>query len=443
MNTSKKFKIGIIGLGYVGFISGVGFALKGFDVKCVEINKETIELANNGKVPFYEPKLEENLQTVLKNKKFEASDDYSLLLNTDMSFICVGTPSHISGEIDLTYIKNSAKELGGIIKQMEHFHIVIIKSTVVPGTTENVILPILEKTAGKKCGIDFSIAMNPEFLKEGNAMDDFLNPDRTVVGAYDVKTADKIKQLYDEFKGTFMIVRNPRTAEMIKYANNSFLATKISFINEIANICRLIGGIEVNEVAKGIGLDYRISENFLRAGCGFGGSCFPKDVKAIISHAKKYDYDPKLLESVIDVNTNQAMIMVKILQDAIGDLNDRMIAILGLSFKPNTSDMREAPSIRIIKRLKEEGVKIQVYDPVAIEEAKKIINNDIEYCESVKECIKNADACLLVTEWEEFKKLSPEFFIENMKTPIIIDGRKIYDFDLFTSKLKYYTIGLK
>ena len=437
-------KIGIVGLGYVGYISAVGFALKGYNVRCVDLIEESVNSANNGSVTFFEPQLEENLNKVLKEKRFLASTNYDILLDTDITFMCVGTPSQISGEIDLKYIKSASLEIGKILGKMDHFHIVIVKSTVVPGTTESIILPILEKESGKKCGNDFSIAMTPEFLKEGDAMNDFLNPDRTIIGAYDIKTANLIKELFTPFGGEILIVKNPRTAEMIKYANNSFLATKISFINEIANICRSIEGINVEEVASGIGLDYRISDKFLRSGCGFGGSCFPKDVKAIINFAKNHRYNPLLLNSVIEINNNQSLIMIDLLKEVLGNLSGKKIAILGLSFKPNTSDMREAPSIKIINSLaNEKGIIINTFDPVAIKEAKKLIKHKINYSPSIKNCISNADACLIVTEWVEFKKLTPEFFIENMKNPIIIDGRKIFDFDLFTNKLQYFTIGQK
>ncbi|MHA1270768.1 MAG: UDP-glucose dehydrogenase family protein [Candidatus Helarchaeota archaeon] len=444
MTSDEIKKIGVIGLGYVGFITAVGFALKGYEVKCVDILKETVDQANNGIVPFFEPNLDDNLKYVLENKKFEASTKYDILIDTNISFLCVGTPSLKSGGIDLQYIKKAATNIGKILKKMDHYHIVIVKSTVVPGTTENIILPLLEKKSGKKCGESFSIAMSPEFLKEGDALNDFLNPDRTVIGANEQKSVDYLKKLFKPFGGEILVVKNPRTAEMIKYANNSFLATKISFINEIANICRSIDGIDVNEVAKGIGLDYRISDKFLRSGCGFGGSCFPKDVKAIIDFARNNNYNPILLNSVLEINEKQAEIMLKLLKEAIGNLDNKKIAILGLSFKPNTSDIREAPSIRIIDLLmQEKNIIINAYDPVAIEEAKKSIKYEINYMNSVDECISGTDAVLIITEWNEFKELTPEFYIKNMKNPVIIDGRKIYDFDLFSNKLKYYTIGEK
>ena len=442
MKNQRIRKIGIIGLGYVGFITAVGFGLKGYEVKCVDIREDVVKKANEGSVPFFEPNLEDNLNVVIQENKFSASTTYDILKDTEVSFICVGTPSKETGEIDLKYIISASENIGKVLKEMDHFHIVVVKSTVVPTTTENVVKPILEKNSEKNCGKDFSIAMIPEFLREGNAMYDFLHPSRTVIGAYDKNTAQKLTDLFKPFEGEIFVVENPRTAEMIKYANNSFLALKVSFINEIANICRSIGKIDVNEVAKGIGLDDRISEKFLRAGCGFGGSCFPKDTKAIYNLAKQKGYTPLLIDALLKVNENQSKIMVKMLEEAIGDLNGKKIAILGLAFKPNTSDMREAPSIKIIDMItKNHNVEICAYDPAAMDEAKNIIQQDIKYAPSVADCIKDADACLIITEWDEFKILKPEFFIENMKTPIIIDGRMIYNFEKFSRKLAYYSIG--
>ncbi|MBD3227441.1 MAG: nucleotide sugar dehydrogenase [Candidatus Lokiarchaeota archaeon] len=437
----KNHKIGIIGLGYVGLISAVGFALKNNDVKCVDVIEDKIRIIKRGEVPFFEPKLKKNLQRVLDDEKIEFSTSYNILEDVDISFICVGTPSKDTGEIELKYIKETATEIAKILKKIDHYHIVVVKSTVVPGTTENIVLPLIQKGSGKKFEKDFSIAMTPEFLKEGNAMDDFLYPDRTIIGCTDQNALNILKKLFKPFGGEILVVSNPRTAEMIKYTNNAFLATKISFINEISNICKLIDNIDVNEVAKGIGLDYRISDRFLRAGCGFGGSCFPKDVKAIVNFAKNYNYNPLLLNSVLEVNKNQAKIMINMLKEALGDLARKKIAILGLSFKPNTSDMREAPSIKIIRFLEHEDVMITAYDPAAIDEAKRIFKDKINYANSIIECIEDADACLIVTEWSEFKDLKPKVFIELMKNPIIIDGRRIYDFEEFSKALIYYCIG--
>jgi len=434
--------IGIIGLGYVGLTTGVGFASLGFNVIGIDINKKNVEKVNSGRINFFEPGVEPLLNELLKKNRFKASTDYNEIINCKIIFICVGTPSKENGECDLRFIKSVAVEIGKILDKMNNNPIIIVKSTVPPDTTQFTVLPLLLKHSKKQVGKDFSVAMSPEFLKEGNALNDFLHPDRIVIGAYDNDTAQFLENFFKIFKSKIYITKNVSTAEMIKYANNAFLSTKISFINEMANICRTFKNVDVSEIATGIGLDDRISDKFLRAGCGFGGSCYQKDVKALISFAKNGNYTASLLSSVLLVNDNQAKITVDILKEAIPDLRNKKIAILGLAFKPETSDMREASSIRIINLLqKEENVKITAYDPKALEEAHKIFGDSINYAKSSKECVSGADACLIVTEWDEFKKLKPEFFIENMKTPIIVDGRKIYDFEAFNKKLTYYEIG--
>ncbi|MFX1449850.1 MAG: UDP-glucose dehydrogenase family protein [Promethearchaeota archaeon] len=438
----KIKNIGIIGLGYVGLTTGIGFSSLEFNVIGIDIKKENVEKVNSGKISFYEPGLTELLEKSLKKEKFRASVNYKDLANCKIIFICVGTPPKEDGSTDLTQIENVAIEIGKLLKNMNNNPIIIVKSTVPPGTTQTVVLPLLEKYSNKKVGIDFSIGMSPEFLKEGNALNDFLHPDRTIFGAYDEKTSKILYDFFEIFEGPVFAVKNISTAEMIKYTNNAFLSTKISFINEIANICRLIEDVDVTDIAKGIGMDERISEKFLRAGAGFGGSCYPKDLKAIIAFAKKREYSPLLLSSVLEVNENQAQITVDILKHAIPDLSNKKIAILGLAFKPGTSDMREASSLRIIKILKQEkNIKITVYDPKAIEEAQKILKSSIIYSKSIEGCIEGADACIIVTEWDEFKSLEPEFFLKHMKNPLIIDGRKIYDHEKFSKVLSYYEIG--
>ncbi len=434
--------IGIVGLGYVGLTTGVGFAFKGYNVIGIDINKTNVERINSGEVTFYEPGLAELLKKMIEKQKFKASVNINDLLICEVIFICVGTPPKETGASDLNQIESAAIEIGKILQKMNKNPIIITKSTVPPGTTQTVVLPLLEKYSGKKVGRDFSIAMSPEFLKEGNALNDFLHPDRTIFGAYDDKTSKILYDFFKIFDNPIFAVKNISTAEMIKYINNAFLSTKISFINEIANICRLIENVDVTDIAKGIGMDERISEKFLRAGCGFGGSCYPKDVKAIIAFAKGRGYSPLLLSSVLEVNENQAQITVDILKNALPDLSNKKISILGLAFKPETSDMREACSLRIINILKQEkNAEITVYDPKAMEEARKILGNTVHFTNSIEECIEGADACIIVTEWDEFKPLKPEFFLKHMKNPLIIDSRKIYDHEKFSKVLSYYEIG--
>ncbi|MHA1129460.1 MAG: UDP-glucose dehydrogenase family protein [Candidatus Helarchaeota archaeon] len=432
--------IAIIGLGYVGFVTGLCLASKGYITRGLDVIPEVVRSANQGKIPFYEPKLEPLLKAALKTKQFAASTDYNEVIpNSDLIYITVGTPPNRQNAIDLSYLKSAAH---GIATHLDHkYRIVIVKSTVVPGTTDGIVLPILERESGLRAGRDFGLCMNPEFLKEGNAVDDFFHPDRTVIGSYLPRSGEILEQFTRPFGGTIFRT-NLRTAEMIKYANNAFLATKISYINEIANICRLIEGVDVRDVAHGIGLDERISPKFLRAGCGFGGSCFPKDVQALISYAKVHQYAPIILDAVIKLNEFQAQIMIDLALSVLDSLANRKIAILGLAFKPNTSDMRKAASLRIIKHLQKfENIQISAYDPVAIPEAKKILGSSITYCSSVKECLKDAEVCFIVTEWDQFKTLSPSLFKNQMKSPIIIDGRMIYDYQTYSKETTLLQIG--
>jgi len=308
-----------------------------------------------------------------------------------------------------------------------------------------VVKPILEKHSKKNCGSDFGLCMNPEFLREGSALHDTMHPDRIIIGEYDKKSGDVLDALYKDFysEETPPTIRtNLPTAELIKYANNAFLATKISFINTIANICEKIPGADITIVAKGIGLDRRINPQFLRAGLGYGGSCFPKDVKALIAFSNQLGYIPTILQAVQEVNENQAKHAVEKARERLGELRGKRIAILGLSFKPNTDDMREARSIPIINQLIKEGASVTAYDPVAISNAKSIFKNEIRYASSPVECLKDADCCIIVTEWQEFKKLTPKDFIQNMRQPILMDGRRIYNPRRFSEKLMFRAIGL-
>ena len=415
--------ISMIGTGYVGLSTGVGFAVKGNDVVCVDIDREKVEKINQGVSPIYEPLLEDYLKKVLKDGKFRATTDLKEAVEqTEVSFISVGTPSREDGSIDLKYIEEVSRQIGEVLRGKE-YHVVVVKSTVVSETTEKVVIPNLEKSSGKKASESFGVCMNPEFLKEGKAMEDFLKPDRVVIGSIDKKSGDVIERLYENFQAPILRT-DLKTAEMIKYASNALLAAKVSFSNEIGNICKLLG-INVNDVMRGVGLDSRISGKFLRAGCGYGGSCFPKDVDALIRKAKDLGYDPKLLREVHDLNLRQKVRLVEQLESRMGDLKDKTVCVLGLAFKPDSDDIREASSVFIISKLLEKGANVRAYDPKAITNMKKVFP-DIEYPENAKEAIKDSDACLIVTEWKEFKNLSEKDF-ETMKNRIVIEGRKVLD----------------
>ncbi|MFX1294347.1 MAG: UDP-glucose dehydrogenase family protein [Promethearchaeota archaeon] len=442
MNIADIKNILVVGLGYVGLVTSLCLVSKGYTVIGIDKLSNIIDKVNQGNIPFYEPKLNDLLKEALETNRFTATQDYvEAIKKSNLIFISVGTPSDAQGAIDLTQIQETAQIIGKHLD--DKYRIIIIKSTVVPGTTDSLVLPILERESKLKAGINFGLCMNPEFLKEGNAVNDFLQPDRTIIGCYRSSSYDILEQFYKPFGG-LILKTNLRTAEMIKYANNAFLATKISFINEIANICRLIGGVDVKDVAEGIGYDYRINPKFLRAGCGFGGSCFPKDLKGLISFAKEFQYSPILLEATLKSNESQAQIMIDMAISVVGTLNHKKIAILGLAFKPNTSDIREASSVRIINRLLDnKTTRIFVYDPIFKEKPKIFLDSNIKICLSLEECLEDADVCLVVTEWDEFKALSPSFFKNLMKTPIIIDGRKIYNFKTFSKDTTLLQIGYK
>lgn len=415
-------KISVIGSGYVGSVTAACFAEAGHEIVCVDIDEKKVEQINAGIPPIYEEGLGDLLRKYA-GKKLIATIDYEFAVReTDISFICVGTPSAEDGSIDLSIVRAAATNIGEALAKKKGYHVVVVKSTVVPETTEKFVLPVLEEASGKTAGKDFGVAMNPEFLREGKAVHDFMHPDKIVIGAIDRKSGDLISELYRKFECE-VTRTNPATAEMIKYANNSLLATKISFANEIGNICKKLG-IDTYEVMAAVGKDFRISPRFLNSGAGFGGSCFPKDVKALIGKAKAIGYSPILLESVIAVNEKQPLLMTEILIRKIGNLAGKKIAVLGLAFKNETDDIRESRAIPVIAELLRLGAKISAYDPMAIENMKRVFPT-IEYSGKAEDALKGADACLVMTEWDEFRQLESEF--ENMKEKIVIDGRRVIE----------------
>ena len=405
--------ISIIGTGYVGLVSGACFAKFGNNVICIDIDKEKIEKINKGIAPIYEEGLEDILQKHGNN--IEATDNYSYAIkNSSITFICVGTPSKNDGSIDLEHIKKSTEEIAKLLKEKDSWHIVVVKSTVLPGTTKDIVLPILEKYSGKKAGVDFGLAMNPEFLREGVAVRDFLEPDRIVIGTYDEKTRKALNELYNDFSCP-VVETKLSEAEMIKYASNCFLATKISFMNEIGNFCKRLG-IDSYKVADGMGLDNRIGRAFLNSGIGWGGSCFPKDLHALLAWAKGEKEESKMIKSAIEVNDLQPLKLIELLKKHIPNLNGKTIGVLGLAFKPNTDDVRESRAIPIVDRLLKEGANIKAHDPKAMNNFKKL-QPGIKYCDSPEEVL-NSDAVLITTAWDEFRNL-------RYNGKIVIDGRKL------------------
>lgn len=433
-------------MGFVGLSTALGFASKNIQVHYFDNNPKKMQLLTKSKSPFYEPQIEENLKKANKNNMLKKTTGIEeAVLNSDIIFLTVGTPSNKDGSINLNYIHNAVAEIGTALKKAKTYKLIVIKSTVVPNTTNTTIKSILEEKSDNKCGPDFGLCMNPEFLKEGSALNDTLNPDRIIIGEFDEKSGNILKLLYQDFYSPNVppiIKTNLSTAELIKYANNCFLATKISFINTFANICEKIPGADIKDIAKAIGLDDRINPKFLRAGLGYGGSCFPKDLKALIAYSKQNEYSPTLLDAVEKVNQQQTSHVVDFIEKELGDLKNKKIAILGLSFKPKTNDMRESRAIPIIEKLIDKHSKVQVYDPKAMVEAKKIFENKIKYTKSSIDCLKEADCCILATEWPEFDKLTPQDYIKQMNTSFLIDGRRMYNPKKFRLLHNFVAIGL-
>ncbi|SNQ44097.1 UDP-glucose dehydrogenase family protein [Cellulophaga lytica] len=438
----------IIGTGYVGLVSGTCFAEMGNNVTCIDIDSKKIEGLKNGIIPIYEPGLESIVKQNIKNKTLHFSTDLKdSLKKCDIAFIAVGTPMGQDGSADLKYVLQVAKEIG---EHMTSSLIVVDKSTVPVGTADKVKATIQKELDNRNIDLSFDVVSNPEFLKEGDAISDFMKPDRVVIGSNSEEATKIMRQLYKPFFRVTtdrVIAMDVRSAEMTKYVANAMLATKISFMNEIANICEIIGA-DVNKVRIGIGSDSRIGYSFIYPGSGYGGSCFPKDVKALQRTAQEHGYSPKLIEAVEEVNNKQKLVIAnKIIEKYGTDLKGKTFAIWGLSFKPGTDDMREAPAIYIIKKLTEMGAKIHAYDPKAMDEAKHFYLKDvknIEYFSSKYETLKNSDAMILLTEWKEFRSPDFEELKLQLKEPIIFDGRNQYNDELMKDRgFEYYQIGKK
>ena len=411
--------ITIIGSGYVGLITGVCLAEHGHTVTVVDIDEQKVRSINAGETPIYEEGLQELLVKHV-GMKLHASTSYASVSDSDVIFIAVGTPPLPDGSADLQYITSAAEQIGSTLQERHvEYPVVVVKSTVPPTTTRDIVYPAIQKYMKEP----FGYCMNPEFLREGRAIGDFMHPDRIVIGSHDEQSIARMKQVYAALDSP-MLVTSPTAAEMIKYAANAMLATRISFSNEIGNVCKKLG-IDVYEVMRGVGLDNRIGPAFLNAGVGFGGSCFPKDVSALAALATQYGIDPILLHAVIKVNDNQPSVMMALLEERISDLAGMQIAVLGLAFKDNTDDIRESRALRIIELLRRKGACIRCYDPMAMEQVKCIFpaSEEISYMSSAGDALDGADACLVMTEWPEFTELDTEF--SRMKGHIIIDGRHI------------------
>lgn len=438
--------ISIVGAGYVGLVSAACLAERGHTVFLVERDAEKLQLLQAGRTPFYEPGLDELFKMSLDaGKVVPTSQMREAVGSSDITYICVGTPEKSDGSIDLQFIRKASAELGKALLSKGEGHKVVVRSTVTPGTTRNLVKRLIERNSDKVAGSGFGLAMQPEFLREGSAIYDTTHPDRIVIGEFDRATGDFLEQFYLEFHTDTkppILRMSLESSELLKYASNAFLATKISFINQVAALCENTPETDVSQIATGMGLDTRIGPKFLNAGVGFGGSCLGKDAKAIIRYSDKLGVDFSLLKMALRVNDQQVRHAIGRLRKAAGGLKGKNVAVLGLAFKPGTDDMRDAPSIRIVDTLLREGARVKVFDPAATDNARKRWLRRVEYALSALDCITSADCCIIVTEWPEFKRIKPEDFLKNMKRPIVVDGRRIYDPVEFRGKVKYVAVGL-
>lgn len=440
--------ISIVGTGYVGLITGISLASFGHKVICIDNDKNKINKINTSESPFHEPGINKLLKEVIDKERFYATENLEKsVFESDVTIIAVGTPT-VGSKIDLSFIKKATEQIGRALQKTKKYHIIAVKSTVLPGVTEGLVKPILEKYSHKLIG-ELGLVMNPEFLREGTALEDALYPDRIVIGQADVKSGKEFAKIYKKISAP-IIFTNLETAEMIKYASNALLATLISYSNEISRIAQATGSIDVVDIWKGVHLDKRLSPhngsvrikpgilNYIFSGCGYGGSCLPKDTKALATFARILGIKTQLIKSVIDINKTQPHQVLLLLKAALGEnLKNKKIAVLGLSFKPNTDDTRESPAFPIIRELLSEDAKVICHDPKAY--VKKF-----SQAKTVKEALKNADAAIIVTAWEEYVKLTPQFFKKHMKQPIVIDARRIYDKKSFLrAGVIYKGIGLK
>ena len=434
-------QVGIIGLGVVGLSLASVLGSKGFSVIGIDLDLKKVEKINSKKSPFFEPKLELYLKKALSKSLEISSDVQKVVKNSDYIFLTVGTPKSKSGYIDLSMIKKTSKDIGISLRHSSKKPIIIVKSTVVPGTTVKIISPIIEKSSRKKNGSGFYVITNPEFLREGNVIDDTLKPHLVVIGGSDKNSINKLKKFYRKLydsKIKFMTT-NTQTAEMIKYTNNSFLATKISFINQISSLCQSIPGVSIDDVAEGIGVDPRIGGLFLNAGPGYGGSCLPKDLETIIQFSSKIGTNPILLKAVQQINDLQIKQIISMLEKNLGSVRNKRITILGLSFKENSDDVRESRSIELIKILLKKKSKVTVHDPKAMKNTESIFKNKITYADSLLKSLDNCHCVVIMTPWKIYTKLKNNNF-KNMKKKLIIDTRRILSGK--NLNVEYFALGM-
>ena len=429
-------RISVIGTGYVGLVSGACFAEIGHDCLCVDIDASKVDRINRGEPPIHENGLEALLKRHVGTRLRATTDLRAAVLDSSITFIAVGTPFD-GTRIDLSYVREAARQIGEALRDKTSFHTVVVKSTVVPGTTDDVVAVELARASGKRAGVDFGVGMNPEFLTEGVAVDDFMRPDRIVIGGTDPRAIAMQREVYAAFENTPTLETNNKTAEMIKYTSNSVLATMISFANEIGNLCDALGGVDVADVMQGVHLARYFTStlgdgrrvkapisSFLWAGCGYGGSCLPKDTKALSAHGTAHGQPMPLLDAVIATNLAQPARMIALLERQFSRLQGLRVAVLGLAFKEDTDDMRESPAIPIVRQLIERGAVVTAYDPIATEAARKVLPDGVRYAASLEQALQGVDAAMLITRWDEFQRV-PALLKGRTDAPVLIDGRRV------------------
>ncbi len=447
-------KISVIGTGYVGLVTGACFAEKGHNVVCVDMRKEIVDKINKNMPTIHEPGLKE-LMDKSKDRLHATTDLTAAIMDTEISFICVGTPMNKKGGIDLSQIIDVSKSIGKALKAKNAWHMVVVKSTVVPGTTINIVAKNIADESKLRFPEGFGIGFNPEFLREGNAVVDSLSPDRIVLGTEDDKSLKKLKLLYGDKFEAQLVLTNTRTAEMVKYVNNSLLSTLISFSNEIANICEAVPGVDADEVLQIVTMDSRINPRhegkltnpqiitYLRGGCGFGGSCFPKDLKAITEYANKNGADAKLLTEVDNINRQRALTIMTRIEKRIKRFDGKTVTLLGAAFKPDTDDIRESPALHFIELLLKRNAKINITDPEALNNTKRLYGRKLRYFDDPRKALKGADLAILVTRWKVFAEIKPQEFSSLMRTPLLFDGRRMYDKKAYSDHLEYMGVGFQ
>lgn len=422
-------------MGYVGLATSVCLANAGYRVIGVDIDSGKIQRISSGNSPIHETGVEDLLVKSLMSGCFSASTNIGAAVNdSDITFVCVGTPSNSDGSINLEYIQAAVTEIARAIKEKTDYHLVVIKSTVVPGTTSLRLLPLIENISEKSFGLDFGFCFNPEFLREGSAVSDTLNPDAIVIGSDDERSSAILLELYRGFYGgrlPFILVTSPANAEFVKYSVNSFRAMQLSFLNSLATLCENVPGTDIAEVTKGLSAIAKIDQRYLRSGLGFGGSCFPKDLRALIAAFLEKGMEPALMKSILLVNENLPNHVLEIVRNRLGDLEGKVISILGLTFKAGTDDVRESVGVKIAGQLISAGASVRVYDPKGMENARRILGDKVEYSRSSSSCLESSECCIIATEWDEFKSISPSEFRRLMRIPLVIDGRRVLSYNIF------------